>query len=1270
MSYNYAQNNIPDTAALLRENNSLRLTIDSLQEEVHALKSGSTNPFLETQFLSLKSENQQLLMEKTQLIKQLQSPGSFEQSPDKMSRIREQVDALIEENRKLNDIIIDLKQRNSQLESGSMPRQNSYYAVGDDDYNTLQGKVAILSVEADRLNKTLTGKDREIEALREAMGGSDSTKVTILELENRVLVLSAENERLNAVLNDRNREIETLQLKLSSYGEGRLNDYSASHERFEALIAEIEHLNGIIQEREREIDELRGVRRSGMSSQRTSARIGEKDKRSGRYESEENNPQARIKQLEAQLLEAEGRIRDVSRENNILIRELDELKVNNNKSSKERTIDLSREVEIWKERYRDALNESKQGEQYESEIRIQRNEIENLKTSLEQRNKQVEALQTKNRELGKLPEEKADIERKVAILVAENERVNTVLMEKKKEIEGLKSRLEGLGTIEEKITALVEENQRLMKSLNEKTSECESWKEKYASENDILGIPSRARGIEAERRIRNLEGENERVKTAYSEKLREIDTLKKRLKEGKEQMESWKSKFYEQDGAFLRNSQMSNQLEGKLNRLKQENARLTSLLEEKVKQNTDLQVKLYTVVELEGKVKSLAAENERLDSQVERQRAEIVEMSDKSIRLEIIELKFKEMERHMGTLVRENEELKNIVREKDNDMEGIRTTLGDLEGTSIKVYKLEEMLEVLVVENERTSMEAEDRRREVQEWKEKVRDLQGRNMKVAELETRIELLAAENERMAEAVKKKERMLTEIQETEGNVNQMEQIRELEETIRWLAEENERLKEEIRQKERASIIEAGTRGRGDAHIGDLQARLAVLETENVGLRQVLNDREEEIKQWRLKYENKMKQIEGERELQERLRSLQNENDDLRGNVIGKNAEIGEIVKKNRLLEDQTEKGEKVKMEKVLICAEVERLWEEVIALRKEKALLERKDLAMSRSSYRSGMQASPEKYEYNDEGRNEELEEMVDELSKENVRLEGLLMDKERELEYYREKGLEYERAGTQVGTLEGKLDIVTREKEILNDKVKEYKEQIERLTESLRMKDNELARVSARLASKDGPGSGDSELEYQLEASQREIDTLTKANEKYLKDIEVWKGKHLALEQGYFRIGELEVRNEELVKEATKLKEEVDLWRKKYMSLKKDSPGTMDIAELKYGTLEKSLEDTNHIGLDKSKDNFSGIERLEEYDRDRFYGGMSNDSFKILQDSNVENLKKTLERREKELRAIRGEDALMSETLSLLGRSPDWEVKEERGYDYTQGTYSS
>ena len=120
-----------------------------------------------------------------------------------------------------------------------------------------------------------------------------------------------------------------------------------------------------------------------------------------------------------------------------------------------------------------------------------------------------------------------------------------------------------------------------------------------------------------------------------------------------------------------------------------------------------------------------------------------------------------------------------------------------------------------------------------------------------------------------------------------------------------------------------------------------------------------------------------------------------------------------------------------------------------------------------------------------------------------------------------------------------------------------------------------------------------------------------------------------------------------------------------MTLKKESPDAIEV-EMRYG----NLEDMNHIGLNKSKENLSGIDKLDELERERLYGGLSNDSFKILQDSSVENLKKTLEKREKELRSIRGEDALMSETLSILGRSPGWDVKEERGYDYAQGTYSS
>jgi len=263
----------------------------------------------------------------------------------------------------------------------------------------------------------------------------------------------------------------------------------------------------------------------------------------------------------------------------------------------------------------------------------------------------------------------------------------------------------------------------------------------------------------------------------------------------------------------------------------------------------------------------------------------------------------------------------------------------------------------------------------------------------------------------------------------------------------------------------------------------------------------------------------------------------------------------------------------------------------------------------------------------------------------------------------------------LGTAEGKLEIVARENERLLERIKESKDEVERLNERLIEKEIEVQRLQARLASREGGGSeGYSELEHQMDILQREIERLTKTNKEHLKEIDSWKSKHMALEKGYFKIGELEIRLEEANKDTEKLREalnaktdEVDIWKKKYLLIKKKVPDAIGDVDARFGSLEKSIEDLNvlGLGLDRSKEELSGI---EDFDRERLLRGISTDSFKLSQqEPNIDSIKRTLERREKELRALRGEDTLISDTLNVLGRSPGWESKDERGYEFYQGT---
>ena len=1260
MSYEYSQTSIPDAQTLLRENNTLRLTIDSLHDELQAMKFKSAtmpNPFLETQLLSLKSENQQLLNEREHLLRQLQSPRHSETSAGVQGQRRDKRDGMFDESRRTGDIMMDLKQRNSHFDSFEMQRQNNYYAGDNDDYNALQGKLLALTTETERLNRIIRDREREIEISRSDMINPESVRITILELENRVVVLGAENQRLNAMLSDRNKEVETLHLKLSSQASVmRSEEYLNSNIKYDDLVNEIERLNILLHEKDREIGDIRMNQGVERSSQRLEPKRKEGEKKAGRYDAESSSIQGREVQVETQFLQLENRMKELEQERNNLHIELEDARARD-QPFREKMEDLTKEVEVWKEKYKNLLREAKQQEHYETEIRRLKDEIDRSRTTFELKNREIESWRRKYDEIHKIADENRDFGKKTTVLLTENERVNTLLLEKKKEIEDLKKKLEGQASIEEKIGSLVTENQRIMKSLNDKASEYDALKNKYEGGDRILGSPqaSRPRMIELERRLRTVEGDNERVKGIYNEKYREAESLKKKIREIKEQSEAWKSKFYENESALVKVTQSNTRLETKVNSLRNENSKLDSMLEEKIKHTTTLQMKIFSVSELEGNVKMLTQERERLEGIAERQRKEIGEMADKSVKLEVVERKFRETERQLDASVKECEDLKGFLREREIELGDTRISIRELEENSHKVFRLEEVLNHLAHENEAISAELDDRRQEVKEWREKVKDLQGRNMRVAELETRVELMAAENERLSENMKKKDREIRESQFLSVEAGGHEgRVKELQDTIKWLMEENEHMKATL-EKTNRELLQFESKLKAelteDKGFGEVVARLNVVETENAGYRQIVKDRESELKNWMFKYENISRQLKGEKGLQDKVIALETENSDLRESVTEKNGYIQGIARTGTDTDELRHRNQRLEAEKVLLCAEVDRLWEDNMAIRKEKEQLERRILGFSQELHQSGggsyqgegFPESPKRSGYGTEA--ESLGGTGEGFNRESTKLKRMLANKERELEYFREKGVEYERAEAVIESLEGKLEMIAIENEELKRKLKET---TDRLSSKLKDKEIELYDLKILLESqKSARGGGDNlmsseEHGQQIEILQKEVHRLNKANKEYLKDIDSWKGKHLALEQGYFRIGELEVRLEEATKEAEKLRQLLNGKEKEIKALKKRVHGSGD---------ESSSSDSSNEGNEST-----GQERYDNYEEDvelykRRENGNIDDGYNHeRQDINIDDLRKVIERKEKEIKAIRGDDSLMTETLTVIGRS--------------------
>jgi len=445
-------------------------------------------------------------------------------------------------------------------------------------------------------------------------------------------------------------------------------------------------------------------------------------------------------------------------------------------------------------------------------------------------------------------------------------------------------------------------------------------------------------------------------------------------------------------------------------------------LSERTRENEDLRRRL---VELEAsetalgdlkiRLSLLNSENDRLNGLI----SEKVKESD-DLRRRLMELQSASVQ--LEHILGENKRYQDLLTARDTDIEQLRRRISELERNPSEAHGVKAQLSVLNEEHQRVRSSLDIKNKEAEDWRAKYFEVQKDLLQVSDLKVRIQALQGENDRLNGVV-------------------TERFREIEDLKRRLADVH---------------VNVGTE--------ELRAKLALVNQENDRLNSVIHEKIRELETLRLTYhsggsESPNAQV---RDLQERIRVLNNENEDLR--------------KRSGVFSPQksayNEPSEDLRVKLSLLAAENERL-----------------NHLLSHSQSQDYMR-SPTK----SSGIGANVEELYSRIAL----LEGRLHDKEREIEGMRRatsitvspmKGADVEattfRASEAMEATE-RLKKTGQGVGSLQSSPEKYGE-VERLNRMLIEKENEIDRL--RRSSTMGSDQRVRDLEVRLEAAQREVEKL-------------------------------------------------------------------------------------------------------------------------------------------------------------------------------------
>eukprot|EP01017_Pseudomicrothorax_dubius_P027002 TRINITY_DN3065_c0_g1_i4.p1 TRINITY_DN3065_c0_g1~~TRINITY_DN3065_c0_g1_i4.p1 ORF type:complete len:1166 (-),score=419.48 TRINITY_DN3065_c0_g1_i4:1080-4577(-) len=781
----------------------------------------------------------------------------------------------------------------------------------------LENKLALAVTENERLTQMLQDAQQEKEAWRARFLDADGKlKKQLPALEQRVSMMATEIERLNADIQERDR-----QLALSANQAEAYEQLIVENRRLESALksatAQNDDLEGRVIQLTQEIERLRRQR-----DDLTPLRQLESELR-GRINELETRLQVTLKEKAALDASAQGLAEDnrrLDRQNEDLRGELQTLR--------DKLVGCERAY-------------AKHLAELNDQLAQLRDRLANAETQRDQSVAERWPLET---QIQRLTKSVSEVQAKLSQANADIERLQAQLKEKDRELEnwrsrcsGLEARLSDLSHSETRSGQLQIELKRLSDKLSETEREADGWKKRaLAAEGD--GKALKARIMDLENEVIGLSTENERLNHLLRETREDADQLRSKAA----QAEAKRAEAIRQaDAADADNQQLRirlAELQRALDGVRGDLERLNNQLRAQSRENDELRTRLGQFGDLEGQVSMLSVELTRVaailrdkDAELESLRARLAAENAKpkfdAIKEELTQ-KITELNRELDAarnriadLERRNKELYSKCREQEIALE-------QRESDVIQLRQQLAELAPLVEEHERVLRQLQEKQQEVATLKEASKKSQ---VSVILLGTELERLhdvldhlARNSERLAQQRDEEaERKLREMRELyERRIQELQSSSMLEsQRLREQGNDVARLQNKIRELEvalnrtQAELDRAEQEKVAAARIrAELEAKLANLGQENTRLGRWAQELREEAEAWRQRAEE-LERMQNEtvrakiEELENHIAMLSSENQRLRQLLAEKDRErarleedLGNLQRQIRELQDR--------------------------------------------------------------------------------------------------------------------------------------------------------------------------------------------------------------------------------------------------------------------------------------------------------------------------------------------------------------------------------
>jgi chromosome segregation ATPase len=663
-----------------RDLEALRAHLASFQ----AGTSGSADSrFHHEQVTTFKIENDKLRSELDAM--KVKYGGNADDLQHRLNQYDSKLRVLLSENEKLNNLILEQSNHLKHLQAQGQGTSSVHIInqttsqtrpIGSDHTRPLGGdqtrpeEFTVNRGGEEKAKSAGANVQANKEIIERLAGDNKELSSTLNDLKDKLTRMARDNERLNDLVEQLRIEHENLRSRAGDTS--RINQLTL---QINTLLDENRRLNDLLADKTRAYDEL--ARRLGTES--------------GAGDSSELR--ARIGILTTEIDSLNVTIRNLRAENERLQRQV--LETGGSTRIDQISIQLNTLLE----------------------------ENRKLNDLLAERVRENDSMRIKIRDLETVGGNASVYRDKLQLVTTENERLNIVILDLRREIDNLKISGGDVSELRSRINLLTTDNENLRRQLADASSG------NYKIESLTI-------------QLNGTVDENKRLQAILLERQREIDQL--RIDINELQLQSGGNRL--------------EQLKAQLNSLLDENKRLNEGLLHKSAEIDELRRRSSNYESLQGSVKFLQSENERLNAILTERLREIDQLRARISQLENSQYQITSMEDRIKGLNGEKDRLNQLLVDRSREIDTLRIQIHELHGSQSTIEGLRSNLVLITAENERLGGLVGANLREIDALRIRIAQLEDAGRQVADLRQRLELLVADNQKLNQVISEKLREL--------------------------------------------------------------------------------------------------------------------------------------------------------------------------------------------------------------------------------------------------------------------------------------------------------------------------------------------------------------------------------------------------------------------------------------------------------------------------------------------------------------------------------